>query len=129
MIVDGTQESTTWVAHGSQKDVFYSVKVKAKLCEVIETEKTNLPTGCAFCGHGKSQHAGGGWKGNRGLQYYLYLISEGVDLQDAVAIAYGSSMQCDVQNKREVHLGDVVFRISLMRSGVLRVTCLGIRSL
>lgn len=37
----------------------------------------------------------------------LYLILEDVGLKDTVPFAYEGSMQRDVKNQREVHLGDV----------------------
>lgn len=52
------------------------------------------------------QHAGGTWKRNLGLRYYHYPIPYEMNLKDAVAFVYGSSVQRDVHRKREILLGD-----------------------
>lgn len=77
---------------------------KAKLCNVIKMEDAKLPRESTFSKHGNVWHTGGGWDGNHGLCYHLYLFLKDVSLKDAVAIAYGDSIECDVQSKPEVLL-------------------------
>lgn len=42
-----------------------------------------------FVGHFCVQRAGVKWKGNAALRYDVYLILEGADLKDSIAVAYG----------------------------------------
>lgn len=69
-------------------------------------EEVELLRECAFLGHGNMQHVSGGLKENHGLQYHVYLILVNVDLKDAASFAYFELMYRDVQNQREVLLGD-----------------------
>lgn len=53
-----------------------------------------LPRESVFFRHGNVQHVTGGWKGNGGLPYHLYLILEEVIVKSAVAFAHGNLIQC-----------------------------------
>lgn len=50
---------------------------------------------------------GSGRKRNHGLQNNPYVISDDVTLRDAAGFAYPNPMQCRVQNKRELFMGDI----------------------
>lgn len=71
---------------------FYSDEDQAKLCKVIKMQEVRPPRGFVFCGHGKVQCAGAGWKGNHRLWYQVYPIPTDVVLNHAVVLEYGDSM-------------------------------------
>lgn len=70
-------------------------------------ENVKLQMQCTFFGHGNLQQAGDEWKGNRGLRYFLYLISRDGDLKDAVQFGYGWFDAALRPEKREALLADV----------------------
>lgn len=58
-------------------------------------------------GHGNVQYASGGLKGIHKLRYYLYMISEDMDLKDTMTSAYSDLMQRDLRNEQNFFLSDV----------------------
>lgn len=47
------------------------------------------------------------WKENHGLWYHLYMVFEELYSQEAVEFVYGDQMQCGIQHRREILLGEV----------------------
>lgn len=87
--------------------MFNYYEEEAAPCDVVNMENVQLPMERIFFEQGSVQHTEGGWKGNRGLQFHLYLFFEILDLKRAVAFAYADSMKRILQNKRKDIIGDV----------------------
>lgn len=97
MIVSGSEECSIWAAPGSLSDMFYTDRKEAKMCEASMMKEVKPSRESVFFEHENVQRAGGKWNENDELRYYLYVIYEDTDRNDAVLFAAGDSMQRDEQ--------------------------------
>lgn len=72
--------------------MFYVDDKKDKLCKVVSREQVRQPRECKYFGERNVLHEGGGREGNQGSVYRLYPFPKDVDLEGAVALAYGDSI-------------------------------------
>lgn len=60
MIVNDTEKFTVWIATENKNSLFYSDKLKANRCDVIEMKNVKLSRKGVIYGHGNMQLSGGG---------------------------------------------------------------------
>lgn len=107
VIGNRSEEYMIWIVPGRQNYVFSSDVWKSMLCKMMGTLEMKLPREYALFKNGNMRHAGGEWKGNQGLRYYLYPIPGNVNLQDVVAFRYRYLMEHEVWSKCKALLGNM----------------------
>lgn len=68
----------------------------------MKMQEVIIPLDSVFIGPGYLQHACREWHGTYYLQYYMYLIVEGVELKDTIDFAYGEGLSTAVKAEEEV---------------------------
>lgn len=100
-ITTSQEQTSLFVCPSSHQYVWYDEEDRISLARMLKMTEITIPARSIFIGHGLLQHAGCGWLGFQALRYHMYIIPTGMEMEDSVFYAFGSSLQNS--NNRRLH--------------------------